>query len=96
MKKINENEFIWAEKYRPQTIDDLIFPQEEKEKIKTMLENNEIANIGLFGTIPGSGKSSFATALKNELNTETLWLNGSKENGVDIFRSKISNFANKV
>jgi hypothetical protein len=94
--KINEKETIWAEKYRPQTIDDLVFPQSEKEKIKSWIKTSEVPNIGLFGTIPGTGKTSFINAVKNDLNTETLWLNGSKENSVDTFRYKVSNFASKT
>jgi len=90
------NSSIWAEKYRPQTIDDLIFPEKIKKKFKEYVKNGTLPNIGLFGSIPGSGKTSIATALKNDLETETLWLNGSKENNVDTFRFKVSNFAGKI
>ena len=95
MNKIG-NSSIWAEKYRPQTIDDLIFPEKIKKKFKEYVKNGTLPNIGLFGSIPGSGKTSIATALKNDLETETLWLNGSKENNVDTFRFKVSNFAGKI
>ena len=40
--------------------------------------------------------TSLVTAIQKELNTETLWLNGSKENNVDTFRYKVSNFASKT
>jgi replication factor C small subunit len=95
LKKIG-NSSIWVEKYRPQTIDDLIFPEKYKNKFKEYIKNGTLPNIGLFGTIPGSGKTSIATSIKNDLKTETLWLNGSKENNVDTFRFKVSNFASKI
>ena len=95
MNKIGDSS-IWAERYRPQTIDDLIFPEKMKKKFKEYVEKGTLPNIGLFGSIPGSGKTSIATALKNDLDTETLWLNGSKENNVDTFRFKVSNFAGKI
>ena len=95
MKKIG-NSSIWVEKYRPNTIEDLVFPEKYKNKFLEYVKNGTLPNIGLFGTIPGSGKTSIATCLKNDLNTETLWLNGSKENNVDTFRYKVSNFASKI
>ena len=96
MKVIKHDETIWAEKYRPRCIDDLIFPEKEKEKIKSWLSEGNLPNIGIFGTTPGTGKTSLITAIKEELNTETLWLNGSKENSIDTFRYKVSNFASKT
>jgi len=86
---------IWVEKYRPKNIDELIFPDEFKKKFKKYMEN-DIPNIGLFSSIPGTGKTSLAYIIKNELKTETLWLNGSKENNIDTFRYKVSDFASKV
>jgi len=94
MKKIG-NSSIWVEKYRPQTIDDVILPEKIKNKFKEYVEKETLPNIGLFGG-PGIGKTSLVTAIKNDLDTETLWLNGSKENNVDTFRFKVSNFASKI
>ena len=87
---------IWAEKYRPKDLDSLIFPKQEKKKIKEWLKEGSIPNIGLFGTTPGTGKTSFVNVIKESLKTDTLWLNGSKENSVDTFRYKVSEFASKI
>lgn len=93
---VDTNESIWAEKYRPQTVDDLVFPAADKEKLAEWLESGTIPNIGIFGNIPGTGKSSLLNVLIKQLETDTLWINGSKENGIDVMRSKIGNFANTM
>jgi replication factor C small subunit len=96
MEKIDNKNFIWAEKYRPQTTNDLIFPTKQKEIIKSWLENEEIPNIGLFGSTPGTGKTSLANALIKELNADVLWINASKDNGIDTIRAKVTQFASTV
>jgi len=96
MISINEKEKIWAEKYRPQTVDDLIFPEEYKVKFREWIEAGEIPSIGIFGNIAGTGKSSLLNVLITQLNTDTLWINGSKENGIDVMRNKIGNFADTM
>jgi len=93
MKKINEREFIWAQKYRPQTVDDLIFPDKIKKKFQSYVQSGEIPNIALWGSIPGSGKTSAATAIITDLDCEVLWINGSRERGIDAVRVNITNFA---
>jgi DNA polymerase III delta prime subunit len=40
-----------------------------------------------------TGKTSTATALIKEINGEALFINASMENGIDLLRSKITNFA---
>jgi len=95
MKHIYEKETIWAEKYRPKYLEDVIFPEELKSKLKEELDNGNISNIGFFGQTGGNGKTSISDVIKNTLNTETLYINASKENGVDTFRYKVSEFASK-
>lgn len=58
----------WAEKYRPKTLDDLIFPNEKwKGVIKTWLDNEKCdGNIALFGP-GGLGKSTLAKIIINSI-----------------------------
>jgi DNA polymerase III delta prime subunit len=49
----------------------------------------------LSGTA-GLGKTTVARALCNELNLEYLLINSSEENGIDVLRSKIKQFASTV
>ena len=83
---------IWAEKYRPTTLDELVFPKKDKEKIKSWLASGEIPNLGIFGTTPGTGKSSLLNVLIEQMDVETTWLNGSKDNGIDVIRNDVGGF----
>lgn len=91
--KIDSAQYVWAEKYRPQSIDDLVFPEKYKEKLREWIADKEIPHIGVFGSIPGTGKSSLLNVLMKELNTDTDIINGSKDNGIDAMRGRIAGFA---
>lgn len=84
---------VWEHKYKPQKIDDLIIPQEIKTKLLKYTKSQNIPNIGLFSSNPGTGKSSTANAILKEINGEALWINASYEKGIDVLRGKIQKFA---
>lgn len=92
MKKIG-NSSIWYEKYKPQTIDDLILPEELKIRLLQMTKNKDLPSIALFSSTPGTGKSASCSAILNDLGCEALWINASLENGIDVLRGKIQKFA---
>ena len=52
------SDFIWVEKYRPQTIDDCILPESIKKTFKDFLNAGEIPNMLLSGP-PGVGTVSY-------------------------------------
>lgn len=83
---------IWAEKYRPRTINDCILPKGLKEYFSNILEIKNVPNMLFFGK-PGVGKTTVARALCEELSCNYLLVNSSDESGIDTFRGKIKNFA---
>jgi len=87
--------FIWVEKYRPRKIDDCILPESQKEYFKQMVAKGEIQNMLLCGTA-GTGKTTVARALCEELKTDYMIINGSEESGIDVLRTKIKQFASTV
>ena len=89
------NQFLWTEKYRPQTIDECILPQSMKDTFKQFIDSGELPNF-LFCGGAGVGKTTVAKALCNEVGAEYLFINGSEESGIDILRNKIKNFASSV
>lgn len=95
MKKINNKEFIWTQKYRPQTVEDLIVPERIRKVFNSILESKNIPNLLFSSKCPGTGKTSCALALVNDLNYEYLFLNGS-EIGIDSFRHEIPQFASTL
>lgn len=88
---------VWYEKYRPRTLNDMILPDYIKDKLSLYLSDNgkKLPHLGLFSRLPGTGKSSLAKVILNELKAESLWINASLDRGVDVLRSRIQQFASQ-
>lgn len=87
------NEFIWAQKYRPKTIDDMVLPKVYKEKFQSYIEEQEIPHLLLYGP-NGSGKTTMATILMDEIKCQKLILNASGEDrGIATIKGKVKQFA---
>ena len=72
---------LWVEKYRPKTLDEVIFQSEEqKKKFLGYRESKAFPNLLLSGT-QGSGKTTIAKALIRDLGidrADVLYVNASK------------------
>ena len=89
-------QFLWVEKYRPHAIADCILPDEVKEQFNTFIEKGEIPNLLLSGSA-GTGKTTLARALCEELGCDYIVINGSDEGRqIDTLRTKIKQFASAV
>ena len=87
---------LWVEAYRPSTIDECILPAEIKNTFKSILKQGEIPNLLLSGTA-GTGKTTVAKALCNELDLDVMMINGSDEGrSIDVVRNQIKAFASTV
>ena len=84
--------FLFVEKYRPQKIDDCILPKSIKEQVKEFVSSGQIPHLLLAGGA-GSGKTTLARAISNEINADLLFMNFSNDNGIDTIRNKIVQFA---
>ena len=88
--------FLWVERYRPKTIEDCILPESIKNTFKEFLSKGEIPNLLLCGTA-GTGKTTVARALCEELGADYIIINGSDEGRqIDTLRTKIKQFASAV
>jgi DNA polymerase III delta prime subunit len=82
---------IWVEKYRPQTLDDIILSERNKDIVRGF--EDEIPNLLFVGT-PGTGKTTLARILVNDvLKCNYLYINASDESGIDTIRHKVTNFS---
>jgi len=89
-------ENLWVEKYRPRKIEDCILTNELKETFKQFLNKKELPNLLLSGTA-GTGKTTVARALCEELGVDYIMINGSDEGRhIDTLRNNIKNFASTV
>jgi DNA polymerase III delta prime subunit len=95
MTNTNTNEFLWCERYRPQSIADCILPQSLKKTFQQIVDSGEMHNMLLTGSA-GLGKTTVARALCNELDLDYMLINSSEESGIDVLRSKIKQFASTV
>ena len=82
---------IWVEKYRPQTLDDIILSERTKDIVRGF--EDEIPNLLFVGT-PGTGKTTLARIIVNDiLKCNYLYINASDESGIDTIRHKVTNFS---
>lgn len=85
--------FLWVEKYRPKTIEECILPESIKSTFTEFLSKGEVPNLLLCGTA-GTGKTTVARALCEELGSDYIVINGSDEGRqIDTLRTKIKQFA---
>ena len=88
-------EFLFVEKYRPQTIEDCILPKGLKETFQKIVDKGELPNMMFTGSA-GVGKTTVARALCNELDLDYMLINGSEDGNIDTLRGKIKQFASTI
>jgi DNA polymerase III delta prime subunit len=91
----SSDHFLWVEQYRPKTIAECILPERIKNELQTQVDNREIQHL-LFHGCQGSGKTTCALAIANQLDADCMIINGSDERGIDLFRVKIKQFVSSV
>lgn len=89
------NEFLWVEKYRPKQIADCILSDELKQTFEKIVASGDLPNM-LFSGTAGTGKTTVAKALCNQLNLDWIIINGSEDGNIDTLRGKIKQFASTV
>ena len=87
--------FLWVEKYRPKTVKDCILPKKLKDTFQEFVKDKHIPNLILSGSA-GTGKTTFAKAMVEQIGSTWMMINGSEESGIDVLRTKIKNFASTV
>jgi DNA polymerase III delta prime subunit len=92
---MSREQFLWVEKYRPRKLDECILPEEQLKTFKQFVESGEIPNMLLCGSA-GVGKTTIARAICEQLECDYIIINGSEENGIDVLRNKIKDFASTV
>lgn len=96
MIESRDDQFLWVEKYRPQTIDECILPESLKNTFKQYIEQGELPTF-LFSGTAGVGKTTVAKALCQEVGADWIIINGSDEGRmIETLRNKIKNFASTV
>ena len=88
-------DFLWVEKYRPKAVEETILPEALKTTFRSIVDGGELPNMLFTGTA-GTGKTTVAKAICNELGLDYILINGSEEGNIDTLRGKIKQFASSV
>jgi len=86
---------LWVEKYRPSTLDTYIGNDQLKSKVEVYLESGDLPHLLLYGKA-GTGKTTLAKLLVNNIDCDYLYINASDENNVETVRTKVKNFASTM
>jgi DNA polymerase III delta prime subunit len=89
------NNILWVEKYRPKTLSDCILPIDLQKVFEGMVKEGTIPNMMFYGKA-GTGKTTVAKAIANDIDAEYILINCSEDNGIDILRTKIRQYASTV
>ena len=86
---------LWIEKYRSQTLEQYIGNDAVKDRIADCIAKNDIPHFIFSGTA-GTGKTTLAKLIVNNIKCDYLYLNASDENGIDVIRDKVKGFASSA
>jgi replication factor C small subunit len=83
---------LLVEKYRSKNLDEYVGNENIKKTITQYLDQNDIQNLIFYGPA-GTGKTTLAKLIVNNLNCDYLYINASDERGIETIRDKVSGFA---
>jgi replication factor C small subunit len=88
---------MWAEKYRPKKLDEMVDQKEIVERLRSFAKSRNVPHC-IFAGPPGTGKTTAALCLARDLYGETyrehlMELNASDERGIDVVRETVKTFA---
>lgn len=92
---MSDTKYLWCESYRPHRVEDCILPPRLKEYFQKMVDKKQIENLTLVGG-PGTGKTTVARAMCEELGIDHILINASEEGNIDTVRTKVRQFASTV
>jgi len=88
---------MWAEKYRPKTLDGMVNQKEIVERLKSFVKSRNVPHC-IFAGPPGTGKTTAALCLARDLygaayREHMMELNASDERGINVVRETVKTFA---
>lgn len=88
---------MWTEKYRPQSLNEMVNQKEIVERLKSFVQAHNIPHC-IFAGPPGTGKTTAALCLahdfyRNGWREHLMELNASDERGINVVRETVKTFA---
>ena len=91
----NTENTLWVEKYRPDTLEGYVGNEHILQKVKIYIENEDVPHLLLYGQA-GTGKTTLAKIITNQIDCDVMYINASDENSVGAVRDKIRGFASSM
>lgn len=93
-------DIYWTEKWRPDTLDDIIGNEEVVSAMQDWKETGDMPNL-LFTGPSGTGKTAISTAFAKDFygddwRSNFLELNASDDRGIDVVRDRIKSYAKQA
>ena len=88
----NPKEWMWEQKFRPQTLSECILPEKDIARFAGIIKEGRIPNILLSSKSPGTGKTTMAHALCNEVDANVMFISGG-ELRINDLRTTLTQFA---
>jgi DNA polymerase III delta prime subunit len=93
---MNKNEnTLWVERYRPEGLEGYVGNEHILQKVRIYIENEDVPHLLLYGQA-GTGKTTLAKIITNQIDCDVMYINASDENNVDTVRDKIRGFASSM
>ena len=89
------DDIMWVAKYRPRRVADCILPERVSKDFEAMVANGKLANMTLIGS-PGTGKTTIARALCEEMGIDYLIINASEERNIETIRTTVRQYGSTV
>jgi len=90
--KITPIDSMWVEKYRPNKLSEMVFS--DKDHIINLITNHKTMPHLLFHSLnPGTGKSTLAKIIIEELGADALLLNSGLDRSMEVVREKVKRFS---
>ena len=92
---MNKKHTLWTEKFRPTVLENYLGNESFIQDLEEYIKNQDFPNLLLHGG-PGTGKTTAAKLIVNNIECDYLYLNCSDENGIDAIRDKVKQFASSA
>ena len=83
---------LLVEKYRSKVLDEYVGNEHIKTQIQKYLDQDDIQNFIFYGPA-GTGKTTLAKLIVNNLDCDYIYINASDERGIETIRDKVTSFS---
>ena len=86
---------LLVEKYRSKNLTEYVGNEHIKTQIQKYLDQDDIQNFIFYGPA-GTGKTTLAKLIVNNLECDYLYINASDERGIETIRDKVTSFSSTI